>query len=226
MTDPTTKPLDRKYLGTAAQAYDESREQSPRRKAELAALDEFFSKMAFSSLLDIPCGTGRLFELYFRHGSPNVLGIDVSDDMLAMAAKTESARTRNVVLKRGSVFDPTLVGTLEPVDVVCCIRFLNWISRAEADQVLRTLRPLARSTMIVGVTLTPTGRSLSVRIKSRARLTWQATRGRMRGTITPTIHPHAWFRSLVDELGLRIVDSRQVLLDESRENRLFLLAPR
>src|SRR5690349_8016229 len=142
MTDDTTDALSAKYVGSTAQTYHEARAQSPRRKAELEALDAFFARIEPASLLDIPCGTGSLFEVYLRHGVTSLLGIDVSEDMLAEAAKTEAGASDAVTLRPGSAFDAELLGSLDPVDLVCCIRFLNWITQDKADQVVRSLRPL------------------------------------------------------------------------------------
>lgn len=223
MPDDPTDPLSTKYRGATAEEYHDARADTPRRKAELAALDAYFARISPRTMLDIPCGTGSLFEAYHRHGTPELLGIDISEDMLAVAAGTEVGRSPSVTLRSGSVFDDDLLRSLEPVDLVCCIRFLNWISQDQADHVVRSLRPLATRWMIIGVTMAPADRSPLAKVKGQLVTARRARKARKGGTAVKTVHQEQWFRSLVADLGLTILDARQTMANDVRENHLFLL---
>jgi hypothetical protein len=212
-----------KYIGSTAANYHEVRANTPRRKAELEAIDAFLTRIQPASLLDIPCGTGSLFEAYLQHGPTSVLGIDVSEDMLAEAAGTAAGQSEAVSLRVGSVFDRELLDSLDPVDLVCCIRFLNWIERAEADAVVRSLKPLATRWMIIGITLEPTDLGVVARTRGRLDVARRDRRDHKRGRVSPKVHPEQWFRGLVSELGLEVLESRRTFTDVGRENHLFLL---
>jgi len=212
-----------KYLGDTAANYHEGRANTPRRRAELEAIDAFLTRIDPSTLLDVPCGTGSLFDAYLRHSPTSVLGIDVSEDMIAEAAATEAGASDAVSLRVGSAFDRALLDSLGRFDLVCCIRFLNWIDRAEADAVIRSLKPLAARWMIIGVTLEPTDLGVVAKARGRFDVARRDRHDRKRGRVSPKVHPEQWFRDLVGELGLDILDSRTTFTDTGRENRLFLL---
>lgn len=73
-----------RYSGDVAEQYEARRDrrQGPAWFREYRIMDKLCKQiLADSSVLDIPCGTGRLFPLFHEHGQP-VLGADVSLDML------------------------------------------------------------------------------------------------------------------------------------------------
>ena len=43
----------------------------------------------FTSVLDLPCGTGRFWELLFQSGTKQMIAADYSQDMLEVAAKVQ-----------------------------------------------------------------------------------------------------------------------------------------
>jgi ubiquinone/menaquinone biosynthesis C-methylase UbiE len=88
--------LDKRYFGREAEEYDTLRIKDIRDKEvferEAEILKEFLKKCKKGPILDVACGTGRLFPYY---GKRKIYGIDISKDMLKKAKK----RSKKAVLK-------------------------------------------------------------------------------------------------------------------------------
>jgi ubiquinone/menaquinone biosynthesis C-methylase UbiE len=80
--------LDSRYFGIEAKEYDYSRVEDIRDrelfKKEAEIIKRFLKKCKKGAVLDVACGTGRLFPYY---GKRIIYGIDISKDMLKIAKK-------------------------------------------------------------------------------------------------------------------------------------------
>jgi SAM-dependent methyltransferase len=77
--------------------------------------------LAGSSVLDIPCGYGRLFPLYTCLGM-DFIGVDLNPGMLQLATQYDQSTGQGRIL-HGSIFDLPFAGAC--FDVVLCIRLLH-----------------------------------------------------------------------------------------------------
>lgn len=124
-----------KYQGHIAKNYEKKREGSAKWLGEDLKVKEYLNRaLRGTSILDIPCGTGRFFP-YYRERQFKFIGMDISLDMLDQAQK-KAAYDHQVEL--GDIFN---IDTCNIFDVVVCIRFMNLI---EADDLKLALAELQR----------------------------------------------------------------------------------
>lgn len=134
----------RKYRGPVATGYDAERETSPKWHAENAIVTDMLSDLPKGTeVLDCPVGTGRFIPLYESLGF-KAMCLDVSDDMLAEAAKKATSDHIS--------FGTRDVRNLEmPDDSVDCslmIRLTRWLSPADRSIALKELQRVTRKRII------------------------------------------------------------------------------
>lgn len=100
------------------------------------------------SILDVGCGSGRLFKLYIKHNIPSIIGVDISERALAIA------RTRfpQIMTKHGRLEDLNFAAN--QFDLAICNRVLQHIPPYAIQQVVTTLCTIARTIYVNE--LTPT----------------------------------------------------------------------
>ena len=101
--------------------------------------DELFKPRRIRTVLDLACGTGRLSWLLAERGY-EVIGTDLSCDMLAIAAAREAdteIRFRPLFLNQ-ALQELDLYGTVQAA--VCSMDSLNYLSEADLREALRRLR--------------------------------------------------------------------------------------
>lgn len=149
------KPLDlestrKHYFGPKAWAYDHDDRETSHKwlaeneavKAALAAAVEVRDRPAVKTwVLDIPCGTGRFFEL-FRSNHLDFIGMDVSDDMLSQARQKDM----DADIRYGDIINIPLPD--KAVDVSICIRLLNLILEEEMVAAAAELGRVTKSHII------------------------------------------------------------------------------
>lgn len=144
------------YSGDGAKNYDDIRSLTPRWKSEVAAMESLLAKVNPRRILDCPFGTGRWIEQYNALGV-EVVAVDLSQAMLDEANKKLAGQSSDCIaryhLVKGSIFDlPSLnVGTEH--DLIVCVRFLNWVSLADAQKAFAALSKLRPARMVVGVSV-------------------------------------------------------------------------
>lgn len=147
--------LKRRYTGESAVEYENDRAGSEKWNREQETVRRFLSdaivEYNISSILDVPIGTGRFFPLY-REYSTKILGMDASEDMLAQAAEKETG-TLDVELITGDIF--ALDETNINVDLVVCVRFLNWIETEDLSTILNNIATTSSKCAIIGVRTYP-----------------------------------------------------------------------
>jgi len=135
----------RKYRGEIAAGYEARRRPQVKWKAEDRIVREMLSELPPETvLLDIPVGTGRFIPFYEERGF-RVIGLDVSDDMLAHARRKIAAPAR-ITVEVGDIFAIDLPD--QAVDVAVCIRLLNLIGATDMEMALRELQRVTRSMII------------------------------------------------------------------------------
>lgn len=132
----------RRYLGKGAVYYEANRIHKPKWIGEDRKVGEFLSDLPQgTSILDIPCGTGRFFPFFHEKGF-KVLGIDISPDMLIKAKKRIA---ENITVKTGNIFN---IGLSQSFDIVLCIRFLNLILAEDLKRALAEMQRVAKNRII------------------------------------------------------------------------------
>jgi SAM-dependent methyltransferase len=126
-----------RYYGDAAQTYDQRRVGKVKWQREHEAVDVLLADLPEgASVLDVPVGTGRFFELYQKHGLQSV-GVDVSPDMLELARQRAEELGMEVQLHEASVTDlPLPDGS---IDSTVCMRLVYSFTMDELAAVLREL---------------------------------------------------------------------------------------
>ena len=131
-----------RYFGEKALRYETKRAGTPKWAGEDRKVREYLLDLPEgTTILDIPCGTGRFFQFYRERGF-KVLGIDISPDMIAEAQKHVGD---DIKLKIGSIFN---IGLSEAFDVVICTRFLNLIEAEDVKRVLAEMQRVAKYRII------------------------------------------------------------------------------
>jgi len=132
----------KRYLGKDALNYEAKRVNRDKWIGEDKKVKEFLNDLSRgTSILDIPCGTGRFFPFYRERGF-KVLGVDISPDMITQAQK----RAGDVVdVEMGNIFN---IGLFKEFNVVLCVRFLNLIEPEDFKRALAEMQNASRSRVI------------------------------------------------------------------------------
>ncbi len=211
------------YSGDKARGYDARRSQSKRWKREVAAMEAMLAAIRPATVLDCPFGTGRWIEQYEAIGA-SVTGVDLSQGMLdeaaAKIATLPTDRRPAYVLRCASIFDLSPAPGPAP-ELAVCIRFLNWVDFAGAEQALARLTALGSPAMIIGVSLVPDDAG------SLRRLWYRLSLGliNLRAANRPQqhVHPEAAFLAALTRLGWRVADRREIMRRNARVNSFFRL---
>ena len=127
--------LSSRYVGPAAKRYDAdaiSRRSGIVSKPSLSTVLGRLKRN--STVVDIPVGTGRCFELYAAQGLC-VTGLDISPDMLAEARSRAESVGLTVDLRRGDI--RKIDAGDRAFETAVCIRFLNWIEMPDVEIAVR-----------------------------------------------------------------------------------------
>jgi ubiquinone/menaquinone biosynthesis C-methylase UbiE len=149
----------KKYRGRKAETYEAVRTKQGRWRLENEAVERMLAAMKPTSVLDCPVGTGRFLPLYAKLGIRLVIGVDASEEMLALAQRKLSRRARNcgyLKLVRGDASDLSRsVGMRDPysVDVTVCVRFLDLIDEQAMRRVMHELMRVTRRSVILTIRL-------------------------------------------------------------------------
>ena len=137
-----------KYHGAVAQGYDTKREHDDKWKIEQRIIEDMLDFPADTVVLDVPCGTGRFFECYAKRRF-NVVGVDISDEMLNEAVKKikkYELTFRSIRLGVGDVrklqFDD------KTVDVAVMCRLTRWLSPEDCKTAFKELQRVSRKRII------------------------------------------------------------------------------
>jgi ubiquinone/menaquinone biosynthesis C-methylase UbiE len=155
----TMEKTSRKYRGKKAATYEAVRSKQRRWSLENRAVAKLLPADCIS-VLDCPVGTGRFLPLYADRGIPVVQGVDVSDEMLALARHKVARAMRvykkqklsgMIALERG--YADALRWSDHSFDVVVCVRFLDLIEELSMRQVVREACRVAQRAVILTIRL-------------------------------------------------------------------------
>lgn len=131
----------KKYHGKYAAIYEKKRMPQMRWNEENEIVWGMLPTLKRGMVLDCPVGTGRFLKSYALN-KLNCIGIDCSDEMLALAKKKKQPG----ILLQGNAVSLPLPD--ESVDHVVCIRFLDLIDEISMQKVTREFMRVARCTII------------------------------------------------------------------------------
>lgn len=157
MTDqPQVLPFSLKYNATHSKAYFEKHHTGVQRQSS-NYLEQRMAKRAlglageFSSVLDLPCGTGRFWELLHQLGTTELIAADYSQDMLDVAVEVQPASLlRQTQLLQTSAFAIDLPENA--VDLVFCMRLLHHVGfSVDRIKILKEFARVSKGTSIVSL---------------------------------------------------------------------------
>ncbi|MXX03785.1 MAG: class I SAM-dependent methyltransferase [Gemmatimonadetes bacterium] len=129
-----TQPAESEYDAIAG-AYKDSKQLSFRKYIEEYTLFEMLGDISGVKALDLACGEGFYTRKLKQAGAGEVLGVDVSAEMIRLAEAEERARPTGCrYLNR----DAAALVLDEPVDLVVALYLLNYAR--DADELLRFVR--------------------------------------------------------------------------------------
>lgn len=141
--------LAKRYTDNTARHYDRDRTDDRKWHNEQAAMNALLSLIPEgASLIDIPVGTGRFFDLYKKY-SLRVTGMDISADMREQARQKALTHDFSVTLKHGDIRN--IDAENHSVDVALCIRFLNWVKSEDLVPILGELKRISKKYVLVGL---------------------------------------------------------------------------
>ncbi len=179
-----------------AEGYDDARwggTRAPRNWMMKRAVRRALRWTGASTVLDAPCGTGRLTEPLARAGW-SVVGADISGEMLAVAHR----RTKGVEGASGFLrtdFEQLGVAP-DSVDTALCIRFLNLLEPDRQPPILAGLLEAGGGTLVMDWRTPYAFNHLSRTVRTRLGL---------RIGDLPTARTRAALDALAVELGARVV---------------------
>lgn len=211
-----------KYGEREAEEYDGTREKEPLWNAENRFVERFFAERAVARLLDAPVGTGRFLPYYRR--AAQVIGIDVSDDMLSQARQRVAAsRLSGVELLKGDIL--RLPYPDRHFEVAVSWRFLHLLPGELLVPALSELRRVTSGEVLVQVyEAAPVPLQLLARLK---RLVGRLARIGSRPAKQPWSHIRAYYHSrhavehAARQAGLRLVAREPI--GETRERVVALV---
>lgn len=223
--DKNRSNLLRRYTGASARSYEEKRRGTRRFKSEDAAFEELYALVKPARVLDFPVGTGRWLDFYQRKGA-KVTGIDLSQDMLDVAAAKLSSTDGSVRLRHGDMLDSTSFSGIQgEFDLIVSVRFLNWLSETDMKLALTHLCSLQPRHMILGAHVRGEyqrrpGSWLSIKRMRRAvrRLFGQRARH--------FVHDEALILSLLDRAGFTLREKRLIERKAGPPNFFYLFERR
>lgn len=118
-----------------APSYKEMIRDMPTRDMLEFALQQRVGEVAGKAVLDLACGDGSYTRRYRLRGATRVVGLDISEHMIALARNDEQAEPRAIEYVVGDARDP---GKLGDFDLVTAAFFLHYA--ATGDQLLGMCR--------------------------------------------------------------------------------------
>jgi polysaccharide biosynthesis protein PslH len=170
---------------TVAQNYDRDRFASLSGKIFDALEKHAFRKMMnrvletlpTPSVIDVPCGTGRITEVLLGLGV-YVTGADISEEMMGVAGAKCSRFGDRVRFQRLDLDSPDLPE--KAYDVVTCIRMLHHLDARARENVLRSLARISRKYVLINLSFSSPFYRMRRRLKrlvglgiSRESTTWK-----------------------------------------------------
>jgi ubiquinone/menaquinone biosynthesis C-methylase UbiE len=116
--------------------YDEYAQTATMKQAESYTVLRMVGPLAGQRVLDLACGFGFYTRLLKQHGAAQVIGIDISPEMVRLGREQEQAEPLGVTYQ---VYDATALPVLGAFDLVTAIYLLNYAT--SKDELLCGLLP-------------------------------------------------------------------------------------
>jgi ubiquinone/menaquinone biosynthesis C-methylase UbiE len=129
--------------------YETVRKKQARWHRENELVEALLVPKKLGKVLDVPVGTGRFLKLYDTLGATLVDGIDISDDMLRLAAKKLRPLRVPVALIKGDarkIHKPNRY-----YETTVCIRFLDLIDEKAMRTVMTELCRVTKTQIILTI---------------------------------------------------------------------------
>lgn len=150
----TIEKTAKKYRGKKAETYDAIRMKQQRWDQENEAVDRMLGILRPAVLLDCPVGTGRFLQTAADCGVAEYIGVDISEEMLALARHKITRTMRNKMTIRLDIGDARQHDCVdERVDCSLCIRFLDLIDEAAMRAVMKEMMRVTRRCIILTIRL-------------------------------------------------------------------------
>ncbi|MBG0830130.1 class I SAM-dependent methyltransferase [Planomonospora sp. ID67723] len=137
------------------QSYERLKREMPlARGPERATFEALTSEVEGRSVLDLACGTGWYSRTLARAGAASVLGVDISEEMVAAAERSEAREPLGI---RYEVCDARLLDTVGRFDMVTAVWLLCYArNRLDLSAMAGAIYDnLARGGVYVGVEMNP-----------------------------------------------------------------------
>ena len=108
--------------------YDEYSRTSTCKRAERYSFLRMVGDLQGQRVLDLACGLGFYTRLIKQHGARQVIGVDISPEMIRLAKQQEQAEPLGITYQ---VCDVTELPRLGPVDLITAIHLLNYARSKE-----------------------------------------------------------------------------------------------
>jgi SAM-dependent methyltransferase len=103
--------------------FKKSRELPFRTCIEEFMMREMLGNLAGLTALDLACGEGHYARLLRRHGAARVIGVDISEGMIALAREEEAREPLGVEYLKAAVEDLGVVGAFDVVSAVYLLHY-------------------------------------------------------------------------------------------------------
>jgi hypothetical protein len=210
----------RRYAGREAAQYESAR-AGAKWATEETVFDQLYARVAPRTVLDCPVGTGRFLDRYIRDGVA-VLGVDLSDDMLAQAADKLPPGS-GVRLVRADVLDAAQTASLgRDHDLIVCVRFVYGVEKRRLPLLFRNFQATGARHLLVGVRLWPPGTGWGEYLRWHF---WNADRKRprWRGRFNRYIPTEARLHALFEATGWEVLERRPVEENDPVGRYFYLL---
>ena len=178
------------YQDSEARSYDRDREIEPLWHVENVFVADLIKRTRIATLLDVPVGTGRFFDLY---PACDAVGVDLSEPMLAQAAAVTRQSKASIRLLLASATSLPLDDA--GFDLVLSWRFLHLLPPEALHAVFAEFKRVCRSTLCVQCYLrAPWHERFLAKAKRRVRRIRLMLRGTRR--LSPWSHIRAYNHSL------------------------------
>ncbi len=113
------------YIGSK---YDEYARTATLKRAERYTFFRMVGALAGKRVLDLACGFGFYTRLLKQHGAAQVIGVDISPEMIRLATQQEQAEPLGITYQ---VCDALALPQLGPFDLVTAVYLLNYATSKE-----------------------------------------------------------------------------------------------
>lgn len=141
--------VSKQYRGKMASGYDEKRLKQRRWHEEQRIVEEMLVEANTKYVLDMPVGTGRFISVYRKLKLVGGVGLDSSEEMVALARKKNKGNVIELVVGNGAklTYDKPIF------DTCVCVRFFNLVEPTALATVMAELSRVTTKNLICTIRL-------------------------------------------------------------------------